>query len=402
MAKNRRKDTDEQEPDFKQARKARRRRRFFVRLLILVVVIAVGALVIKNWEALQPGTLITKINSVLAGENGDGFPMDVSGSQILHMETADGYTVLVSDTYVTMVNGNGTEVMRRAHAFSNPQLRTAGKYVLLAECGGKRLQLETVAKTVLNLSTDYDILTAAVHKNGNIAVVTAPEQGYNAAVTVYSDGGERIYHRQSSSLVADVAFSPSGNELALITVEAADGALSSAVKVVSLHSSDSAPLYTYRESDTLLCRLQYLSDSLIAAVGDTTVWMYRPKRETCQVYRLTDGEMQAFAIGEDSVVTVTAPYGSTAGGNVTYIKPDGSAEFTAAVEGTVRDIAVSGNSYALLTSSHLYQVTGKGIVGSRVMTADGSRVSVSGNRVLVLGLQNLSKYTAPSRLNEVE
>ena len=400
MAKHHRTHADE--PDTKKVRKARRRRRFFLRLLLFAVVIAVGALLVKNWEALKPDTLIAKINGLLTGNSEDGFPMDVSGNQILQMETAGGYTVLVSDTYVTMVNGSGAEVMRRAHAFSDPQLRTAGKYVLLAECGGKRLQLETVAKTVLSLSTDYDILTTAVHKNGNIAVVTASEQGYNASVTVYSAGGERLYHRQSSSLIADVAFSPNGDELALITVEAAGGSLSSAVKVVSIHSEDSAPLYTHSESNTLLCRLQYLSDSLIAAVGDTTVWMYRPKRDTCQIYRPADGEMQAFAIGEDSVVTVTAPYGSTAGGNVTYIGTDGSAAFTASVEGTVRDIAVSGNSYALLTSTQLYQVTGKGIVGSRTMTADGSRVAVSGSRVLVLGLQNLTQYTAPSRLNETE
>lgn len=382
------------------AHRRRRRRRFYRRLIILAVILLVVVLVISNREILAPDRLVDTIGGLIAGNTGSGFPIDVSGSQVYQLETADNCTVLLSDTYITMIDTNGNEVMRRAHAFSAPQLRTAGRYALVAERGGKRLQLETRSKTVQTLTTNYDILTCAVYKNGNMAVVTAAEQGYNATVSVYTASGRLIYQRLCSNLVADVAFSPDGKQLAMATVSAVSGALHSTIEIVTINSDQSETLYHHGEDDVLLCRIQYISSGTIAAVGDTAVWMYHPKKDTCQVYPLSGGALKSFAIGEDSVLVLTEPYGTTAGGNIAYIKTDGSATFSATVDGTCRDVSVDGNRYAVLTDAYIYQINSKGILGSRIMTEDGKMVAVSGNRVFVLGLKYFTKYTLPNHLLE--
>lgn len=386
-------------PDAAKARKRRRRRRFLLRLLLVTVFAAAIVFAVNNGDALSPSNWLPRIGAFFSG-GGEGFPVDVSGNQIYRMEETSGGTVLLSDTYVTVIGSGGDEVMRRAHAFSDPQLRTAGKYILVAEKGGKRLQLETRAKTVQTVQTDYDILTTALHKSGSMAVVTGAQQGYNAAVSVYSVSGKLIYHRLCSSLVADVAFSPDGKQLALITIGAENGTMRSGVEIVAVNSTQSEMLYAHSETDVLLCRVAYLSDGTVTAVGDTAVWMYRPKKDVCNIYPLTDGSLIGYAIGNDSVMTVVKPYGANAGASIAYICSDATAAFTATAEGTFRDIAVSGNSYALLSDSYLYNIGSKGIVGSRVMTADGRLTATDGSKMLVLGLKTLSKYTAPSRLNE--
>ncbi len=378
-------------------RKARRKRRFLIRLVVVIGIAAMISFVAYQWNTLSPGAVMDSIVGLFSQEDTKGFPVNVSGSRIFYMENVNGNTVLLSDTYVTMLDSSGGEVMRRAHAFSDPQLRTAGGYVLVTELGGRRLQLETRSKTVLNLTVNYDIVTASVHKSGRVAVVTDSEQGYNATVSVYEKDGSLMYQRLCSNLVVDVAFSPNGKQLAIATIGAEQGFMHSVIEVVSLYSEDNSALYSHSGTDSMLCRIQYLSDNLIAAVCDDAVWMYRPKKDACAVYGLTDGELRSFAFGKNSVAVLTQPYGSAQGGTMIYVKNNGTASYIEAVEGECRDIAAYKDTYAVLTDVKLYQANSRDITGQMEIPSDGRLIALNGNRVMVLGLKSLSRYSVPNR-----
>ncbi len=388
MAKHGRREEDERS---KQRRK-KRRKRFIRRWVAVLVVAALVATAARYWDKLSPETLVNGIGDFFTGNQENGFPIDVSGNRIYQMETADNCTAVLSDTYLALYNTNGVEVMRRTHAFAEPLLRSAGKYLLIAERGGKRLQLETRSKTVITHTTKYDIIAAAVHTNGDVAVITAAEQGYNARLTVYRKDGTVVYERLCSTLLADVAFSPNGRNVAVAAISADKGAIHSAVEVLSLQSSDSAPIYMYGSNDVLLCRVAYLSGSLITAVGDTAVWMYHPQKEKCDVYAVTDGELKGFAIGDNSVALVTQPYGSSGDGNFVYVKSNATVAHTTAVEGMCRDVAAYKNTYAVLTDKNVYQMGGKGITATTEVSSDGKMVGRIGETVTVLGLQNITAY----------
>ncbi len=388
MAKHSRREEDERS----KKRRQKRRKRFVMRWMAVLVVAALVATAVRYWDKLSPATLIENVSGFLSGNSENGFPIDVSGNRIYQMETADNCIALLSDTHVALYNSGGNETMRRTHAFAEPLLRSAGKYLLIAERGGKRLQLETRAKTVITHTTKYDIITAAVHTNGDVAVVTAAEQGYNARLTVYRKDGTLLYERLCSTLLTDVAFSPNGKNLAVTAISAEQGAIRSAVEVLSLQSSDSAPVHVYGENDVLLSRVAYLSGSLITAVGDTAVWMYHPQKDTCDIYTVTDGEMKGFAIGDNSVALVTQPYGSSGDGNFVYVKANGTAAHITAVEGMCRDVAAYKNTYAVLTEKNVYRLGAKGITATAEVPSDGKMVNRIGDTVAVLGLQNITAY----------
>ncbi len=388
MAKHGRREEDERS----KKRRQKRRKRFVLRWMAVLVAAVLVATAVRYWDKLSPSALVEGVGDFLSGDGENGFPIDVSGNRIYQMETADNCTALLSDTHLTLYNSSGNEVMRRMHSFAEPMLRCAGKYLLIAERGGKRLQLETRSKTIITHTTKYDIISATVHTNGDVAVITEAEQGYNARLTVYRKDGTVLYERLCSTLLADVAFSPNGKNLAVAAISAEQGAIHSAVEVLSLQSSDSAPVYMYSGNDVLLCRVTYLSGSLITAVGDTAVWMYHPQKEKCDVYAVTDGEMKGFAIGDNSVALVTQPYGSSGDGNFVYVKTNGTAAHTTAVEGVCRDVAAYKNTYAVLTEKNVYRLSGKGITATDEVPSDGKMVGRIGDAVTVLGLQNITAY----------
>ncbi|MBP3381127.1 MAG: hypothetical protein J6L00_00655, partial [Clostridia bacterium] len=247
MAKHKRLEEDERS----KKRRQKRRKRFILRWIAVLAVAALVATVVRYWDKLSPETLVDSIGDFFAGESEGGFPIDISGNRIYQLESASNGIALLSDTHMAMYSNKGSEVMRRTHAFADPMLRIAGKYVLIAERGGKRLQLETRAKTVITHTTKYDIITAALHTNGDVAVITAAEQGYNARLTVYKKDGTVLYERLCSTLLSDVAFSPNGKHIAVAAISAAQGAIRSVVEVLSLQSADSAPVYTYGGDDVL-------------------------------------------------------------------------------------------------------------------------------------------------------
>ena len=388
MSKQERREQDERSKQ----RRQKRRKRFIFRWVAVLVVAALVATLIRYWDDISPETLVEDIGDILTGDSESGFPINVAGNRIYQLETADACTAVLSDTYVALYNNKGVEVMRRTHSFAEPMLCAADKYLLLVERGGRRLQLETRSKSVITHTTKYDIITAAVHTNGNVAVITAAEQGYNARLTVYRKDGTVIYERLCSTLLVDVAFSPNGKNVAVAAVSADKGTLRSTIEVLSLQSADSAPVYTYSGDDVLLCRVAYLSNSLITAVGDNAVWMYHPQKEKCDVYTVTDGEMTAFAIGDNSVALVTQQYGSSGDRNVVYVKTNGTVAYTTAIKGVCRDVAAYKNTYAVLTEQYMYRLSGKGITSTDEVPTDGKMVGRIGDTVTVLGLQNITAY----------
>lgn len=374
----------------------KRRGRALLRLLIVVVLVAVCVSLWHFREDIAPDSLLIWVDNLLAGgEAGEGFPLAIDGSDVLGMQaTEDGYLAVMNGTELSFYNGKGGEEVRRAHGFSDPSMQVSGKYVLLAERGGRRLRLESRAKTIAEVSTEFDILTAAVAENGCFAVITSADQNYTSRILVYDAGGKVLYDRKRAEQAISLALSPDGRRVAVTGAGVQAGGLFATLEVYAL-SSEGEALYRYRGEEQLMHRVAFVGKDTVAAAGTAEVWVTDLVAETTAVSRLNEGELIAFGVTERSIAFVQKPIGSSRGGNVTVLAPDGQPRYRSSFSGVFRAFGGYARGHILLTDGAAVFCGNDAEIGTAAVSEDGLRVEVFRNRIAVLSLTEIASYALP-------
>ena len=366
--------------------------RLLIRLLIVALMVFALCLMVINWKSIAPESVVSWMDDLFGGTVSGSWPVSVKGDGVAAMNEAGSNLVMLTDTASVYYNGNGGESIRRTHAYGKPMLRTNGKYVLLAETGGSRFRLETRSSVFFEQTVSNVIYTAAVSKNGDVAVVTDSSQSHISEVTVFSQKGTQRYQWLSAEwLVIDAAFSADGNSLAVVGCRSNGGAMESTIMVFALRSSEEQPVQ-YTANDILYSRVAFFDNGTIAAVGDSAVRIVNPTGSLDQTVSYNNTELIGFAFN-NGVALVTRPYGSQESGTLTMLSTTGDVQLAQEFEGVFRDVSPYGGGYLLLTEHMLYDV-GSGGFGRFAETAADSLMTASiGNKALVLGLTTLSEVT---------
>lgn len=373
-------------------RRRRQRRRLILRVVALAVVIALGVVVWLNWSSLAPDKVWAWVQDLVGGGTGS-YPVDLSGTGARRLTRIDRYTVVLTDSHLTYLNASGAEVSRYGCAYSEALLRTEGKYVLAAEQSGRRLQLTTRSKALLTWESDLAIRSVSLNALGQTAVLTDGPQGYTVQIKVYDKEGNTLYTRSSNRTVTDVALSPDGTTISLVSVEAVDGTLNTRLEVFSLATDSPDALCTHTVADTLLYRAQYLSDGTLAAVHDGGVVLMNTRSGVVTPYAPAGMRVLGFAVGGDGVALALRPYGDTAGGRVQLISSTGTLVSEVAFRGEFRHLSGFGGQYALLTDSYAQAFTANGVTGEVAVQADGRQVLYADGQIVVMGLNRLEAFS---------
>ncbi len=374
-------------------RRKKARRRALRRLLVMLVICALVGVVWVNWDKLAPDRLLTTIQDSFSGGAGS-YPVDIAGSEAQRLASCQKYTVLLSDSYLTFYNQQGGEAARYTSPTSNALMRQAGKYVLLAEQEGRQVQLFTRSGSVVEIQTEHTILSAAVNANGQCAVLTDGPQGYAVQVTVYDRKGKVLYSRSRNQIATEVALAANGEQVALISLEAAEGSLNSTIHVFSLNSSAQEAKCTYTTDDVLLYRLEYLADDWLAAIGENGTVMLDTADGLATVFTLGDRRLLGYAAADNTLALVTRAYGETGNGQVQVVDKTGSPLASVDFTGDFRHLSANQNSYLLLTDSACTAITTGGKTRTAATAADGQQAVLSSNgQAVVMGLNLLQAYT---------
>lgn len=121
---------------------------------------------------------------------------------------------------------------------ATPILKTAGKYILIAEKGGTRVELYNGKKRVFSVNAADEIEIATLSANGDVALVTK-RQYYKGSVVVYNKNGEEVYRWNSGTYnILDASISPSRRRLAVSLLNTDKGA-DSRILLFKLNEADS-------------------------------------------------------------------------------------------------------------------------------------------------------------------
>lgn len=375
----------------RQMRRRRARRRVFVRTLVILLTCLALVFVWQNWDWLAPDKLMASITDWLTGGDGS-YPVDLSGTNVQRLVRTEDYTVLVTDSHVIYYDSDGAEMNRYHCAVSNGLVRTAGEYVLLAEQGGRRLHLSTRSNVELEFNVEYNILSVALNEEGQIAVLTDGPQNYQVQVRVYDDDGEILYTRSRNRTATDVALSPDGEQVALLSVEAQDGDLNTYVEVFSLSSSANEATYSHVAKDVLLYRLGYFGEHYITAVAEDRVVMLNAVTGGVYTYQQENQRILGYAIGQDRVAVAIRPYGATADGSLVVLNGSGKAVKTASFSGDFRQLSAYENEFVVLTDHYAQKFSESGLGGQASIEADGRQVVLDEDHVVVLGVSQLNAH----------
>ena len=381
-------------PEMEEKRKVRQRRarrRALWRGLVLVCLCVALFLLWQNWDVLAPDRLLDNLQDALGSGTGS-FPVDVSGTGAKQLARSQDYLVVLSDSYLTYLNSSGAEVNRYACTYPSALLRSAGRYVLLAEQGGRRVQLSTRTSVLTQITTEQEILSVAVNEKGQFAVLTQGARNYAVCVYVYDRQGKQLYYRGHTQLATEVALAGDGKQVALISLQTDNGNLDTVVNVFSTETAQTAALCSYTATDALVYRLEYLSEGWLAAIGEAGVVMLDTVNGTYTVYTPMDMRLLGYALGGDDLALVLRPYGSTGDGQVHVISKSGDLLCTVDFTGEFRHLSGDSGQYLLLTDSYTQRITAVGGGSVAKVPSDGQQAVLEGDRAVVLGLNVLQTY----------
>ncbi len=335
--------------------------RLLIRLLIVAAVLLVIVLVWNNWGKIAPEAILDWAE-IRFGEAqvGSGFPVAVEGNSVVAMSESGQYLVSVTDTSLQYYNRSASRVVTRQHAFSDPVMHTAGRYVLLAEVGGSRFRLDTRRETVLEKELENrKIYAACVLSSGMTAVITdSASQSYQCEIRVFDrKGNEKFLYQCRRYILTNISLASNGKGLAAVGTTAEGGKLKSVL--LTFDFSDKEPT-EYSGADLLLYDVNYFSNGAVLAVGDQEMWLLRAHANKVEKIAYNGYEPVGYSATPTFAGLILQRSGST--GDTYVWTADGSGNILKSdkLDGNFRSCSCLNSELLVLTESHLYTFGTKG------------------------------------------
>lgn len=248
---------------------------------------------------LPTGLYESAVNAVSLIGNGS-YPVQSHGSTVLSAVSNGSYYYVLSDTNISAFSNNGKQIFSELHGFSNPVMSVSDTRALIYDQGGKALQIYNLSGKIHTLETDYEIITASISKKGDFAISTQ-SNNYTSAVTVYNKKYKQIYKWNSAKdIVNNVLVNPSGDKIAVSTINAVSGQFDSKVIILDFKSADA--LYTLDLKNSVAISMQNTGKGFSIVTEDKYRYINWSKFNSNEIS--ASGEINVFRTSNNGVLLV--------------------------------------------------------------------------------------------------
>ncbi|WP_312644770.1 DUF5711 family protein [Hydrogenoanaerobacterium sp.] len=227
--------------DIDKIRKKRRRKVLLGRILLLVLLTCVGIGLYALKDEVNTIGITDYVQDMIAGwGSGDGYPLDFPGEQVRGTYHIGSNLAVLTDSNLYIYNANGKGVRSIQHKYSNPVVKIGGGRILIYDRGGKKLRVETLARTVSQKEFEYPIYAGDISKRGEVAVATSAQR-YVAQMTVYDNQlsePAKFTWLSADNYITALNFSHDGKGIAAAAVSAREGDLLSSVHLFRFNQKD--------------------------------------------------------------------------------------------------------------------------------------------------------------------
>ncbi len=360
----------------------------------ILVALAV-CMIITGLHFLMPVSIMESVGNSIKAIGSGSYPIVLEGTSTLNTVQCGGYYYTLTDTQLKAVSNSGKQIYSVTHGFAAPVLKTAPTRAMIFDQDGNLAEIYNLSKRVGEIETEKNIVTADISRNGTYAIVTEADN-YAAVVSVYDKRNKLVYEWYSASeLVNNVVIADNGKKIAVSTIDAVDGHISSKLYVLNFEGPDA--VYTADYGEGLVYSLQNSSNGFIVGYSngvDFITWSRNKKT--------------SFSSDKQVAFIDTTPSGTVVALNLESNKSDNTivvlgsrgrklCEFQ--FDGIISDIVLSHGHIYCMSNTNLYKYNKK---GEQVATAScnftGSAIEIiSSNEAAVVSNSDITRVKFTSK-----
>ncbi|MBQ6816272.1 MAG: hypothetical protein IJP26_03470 [Clostridia bacterium] len=350
------------------------------------------AIVIVLLSFLTPtGLFETVINITSSVKIGNGYEVNLSGGTISKVIPKNNHYFVLSSTDYKCFNNNGEDIFSYQHGFENPIVVNGNARSLLFDLSGTQFNIYNLNKKVYSGSTQKEILTADIARNGNFAVATLSDS-YTSQVTVYNKKGTPIYEWFCSELIINnIALSPNGKKLAVSAISASGGKFISKLYILEFDSATPIAVFDYSE---LLLNIEKVGNSGFACIFEKSCEFYNWQRLKKSNYS-SEEEILFSQSYNSSLMLITGRAGDKRLNYVKIFNTKGKITKEFVFDGVLDSVTFKGNYISFLSENYLflYNLNGQLISKKPCEFGVSFAVPISRRQAALISDNNINKLT---------
>ncbi len=310
--------------------KYKQRRRYGI-LLFFVTVITLLCLILS---AVLPVGLYENLVNTTALMGHGNYPIDILGDSVINTVSNSGYYYVLTDVGISAYSSNGKIALNEMHGFSNPVLSVSDTRAVVYDQGGNSLYVYNLGGKIFSLETENEIITANISRDGCFAVATHSDS-YTSVVYVYNKSFKNIFTWNSAKdIVNNVLVNPSGDRLAVSTVNASAGQYTSKMLILNFESAD--PLYTLELDNAIALSLINTGKGISVVTADKYKFVHWSKFSTNEI--TSSGEINLVRNSAKGLLLVFNRANDRSDNNVVLISNKGVKSKEFKINNTITDI----------------------------------------------------------------
>ena len=323
-------------------------------ILVFVLVFAIATLIFPV------GISETFTDFVLSIGSGE-YPIEISGSKVLSVEASDNYYYVLSDLNIFAVSNAGKQINSFNHGFSDPVLNASNTRALVYDQGQKTYSVFTLRKRIISKTLNHNIICAHISDSGRYAIATHSDS-YSSTVSVYDKRGKNIFTWNcAKDLINSVTLSPNGKRLAVSTVNAVNGELSSRFYIFDIKKTDPQNIFDFADKTVYSISSNRKGVYIVSNSGYIFI-QWSGSRKTDENTKL---QIEFFRITSKGAVVVENRTTDRSDNKIILLNRYGQLDNSFGFSGNIGDIRQNGSHIYIISDAFVYVYNTKGEFVSR-------------------------------------
>ncbi len=360
-------------------------------ILVILILVSIAAAQISGFTVSMATegfrTMLAKIGS------GNGFPYSLAGISASELLGSGSDLILLDDAGVRVIDSTAKEISNLEHNFDHPVAESSGGRILLYDIGAKQFRIQSKTRVLFEKQTDYMILTAALGKDGSVAVATRAD-GAESMLTVFDKKHKDVFRWAcAKEHIVSCDVSDDGKKFVAAVLGVDNGSVYSKVYVFEKDKTEPAASFEYK--DSALAQVKFLSNDRFIVFGNNVCEIIDGKEVSKKIDVSVNTPSRLFVSDNNTAVLVLSKYSSTTQKIVKVYNKSGKEVFSAEITGIVKSVSTDGKYTAVLTDSQvcIYNMKGE-MTGKAELTSDPIGVAVYGKHTYVFESEGIFEYSS--------